>query len=59
MQPIMITIVHHSVRKGGIIALKNNPFLVKFSDRGGGGGCNRSIYGVAGQLARAQNKDKS
>ena len=41
-------------------SIKNNPFLVKFSDLGGGrGGCNRSICGVAGQLARAENKDKS
>ena len=54
VQPIMISYVHHLVRKGGIIALKNNPFLV-----GGGGGCNHSICGMAGQFVRAENKDKS
>ena len=47
---LMITFIHHSVRKGGIIVLtKNNHFLVKFSDLGRGGGvgldgCNRSIW---------------
>ena len=41
LQPFMITFVHHSVRKGGVAALKmakNDLFLVKFSDQRGG--CN-------------------
>ena len=52
LQPIMITFVP-------IGPEKKLPFRGKIFQPWGGGGGNRGICGMAGQLARAENKDKS